>query len=138
MLFGALVGSHNFGSSGQHCPECGEDEFSKPMKDRADLVGDVNLTPREIEVIRFVALGYNQEELGTELSISPRTVEKHVKHGMEKLCARKRPHLVALALARGVIEPVQIVPAQRTNDGPLACNERRAGFGGLLDRKGVV
>src|SRR3546814_2826988 len=91
MLFGALVGSHNFGSSGQHCPECGEDEFSKPMKDRADLVGDVNLTPREIEVIRFVALGYNQEELGTELSISPRTVEKHVKHVMEKLCARNRP-----------------------------------------------
>src|SRR3546814_3028556 len=116
MLFGALVGSHNFGSSGQHCPECGEDEFSKPMKDRADLVGDVNLTPREIEVIRFVALGYNQEELGTELSISPRTVEKHVKHVMEKLCARNRPHMVALALARGVIEPVPIVPAQRSEE----------------------
>src|SRR3546814_12053553 len=102
------------------------------MKDRADLVGDVNLTPREIEVIRFVALGYNQEELGTELSISPRTVEKHVKHVMEKLCARNRPHMVALALARGVIEPVPIVPAQRPNDGPLALPDRRAAFGALF------
>src|SRR3546814_15221766 len=99
------------------------------MKDRADLVGDVNLTPREIEVIRFVALGYNQEELGTELSISPRTVEKHVTHVMENLCARNRPHMVALALARGAIAPVPLVPAQRPHAGPLAGTDSRAAFG---------
>ena len=86
------------------------------MEDRADLNGDVILTPREIEVVRLIALGYDRNELGVELKISPRTVEKHVKHMIEKLGARNRPHLVALALARNLIEPVPIVSAIRADD----------------------
>lgn len=90
------------------------------MPDRADQNGDVLLTPREIEVVRLIALGYDRNELGVELKISPRTVDKHVRHMVAKLGARNRPHLVALALAHNLIESVPIIPVVGSGDGALA------------------
>jgi PAS domain S-box-containing protein len=64
---------------------------------------DSELTAREREVVRLVALGGTAREIADELHISHDTVRTHVRNAMEKLHARSRAHLVAKALARGLV-----------------------------------
>jgi DNA-binding CsgD family transcriptional regulator len=71
-------------------------------RDVGDEDPDDELTPREREVVRLVALGGTAREIGDELHISHDTVRTHVRNAMEKLHARSRAHLVAKALARGL------------------------------------
>jgi PAS domain S-box-containing protein len=61
------------------------------------------LTPRELEVVRLIADGATAREIADELHISHDTVRTHVRNAMEKLHARSRAHLVAKALARGIV-----------------------------------
>lgn len=51
------------------------------------------LTPREREVLRFIARGYTYKEIGATLSISARTVESHVSSVLRKLQLRNRHQL---------------------------------------------
>jgi PAS domain S-box-containing protein len=69
----------------------------------ADEEPDTELTAREREIVRLVALGGTAREIGDELHISHDTVRTHVRNAMEKLHARSRAHLVAKALARGLV-----------------------------------
>jgi DNA-binding CsgD family transcriptional regulator len=55
------------------------------------------LTAREADVLAAVARGLANKEIATALSISPRTVEKHIESILRKSGARSRTHLVALA-----------------------------------------
>jgi PAS domain S-box-containing protein len=64
---------------------------------------DFELTAREREVVRLVALGGTAREIGDELHISHDTVRTHVRNAMEKLHARSRAHLVAKAVAGGLV-----------------------------------
>ncbi len=48
------------------------------------------LTPREIEVLRLVARGLTDREIGAALGISTRTVESHVAHLMQRLGVHDR------------------------------------------------
>jgi PAS domain S-box-containing protein len=64
---------------------------------------DFELTAREREIVRLVALGGTAREIGDELHISHDTVRTHVRNAMEKLHARSRAHLVAKALAQGLV-----------------------------------
>jgi LuxR family transcriptional regulator, quorum-sensing system regulator BjaR1 len=61
------------------------------------------LTPRESEVLRWVASGKSAREIGEILDISKRTVDEHVLAAVRKLGAVNRTHAVALALRDGVI-----------------------------------
>ncbi len=61
------------------------------------------LSPRELEVVRLVALGETGPEIAGELHISHQTVRTHVRNAMEKLGARSRAQLVAKALGEGVV-----------------------------------
>jgi len=61
----------------------------------------VRLTPREREVLELVALGKHAKEIAASLNISPRTVEVHKAHIMEKLDVRNVAELVRFALAAG-------------------------------------
>ena len=61
------------------------------------------LTPREREIVKLVALGGTAREIGDELHISHDTVRTHVRNAMEKLHARSRAHLVAKAVADGLV-----------------------------------
>jgi PAS domain S-box-containing protein len=63
----------------------------------------VPLTPREQEVVRLVALGLTGPEIAEELHITHETVRTHVRNATRKLHARSRAHLVAKALAEGVV-----------------------------------
>ena len=61
------------------------------------------LTSREREVVRLVALGSTGREIAEELQISHETVRTHIRNAMEKLHARSRAHLVAQAMACGYV-----------------------------------
>jgi DNA-binding NarL/FixJ family response regulator len=61
------------------------------------------LTPREREVLRLIARGYSYKELGTELSISTKTVESHVSAVLRKLQLSSRHQLTRWATERRLV-----------------------------------
>ena len=61
------------------------------------------LTPRQCEVLSFLAAGLTSKEIGDRMGLSTRTVEMHVGRIFERLKCRTRPEAVALAQARGWI-----------------------------------
>ncbi|MGZ4413448.1 MAG: response regulator transcription factor [Gaiellaceae bacterium] len=65
--------------------------------------GPRELTNREREVLRLLANGSSNEEVGRELAISPDTVRTYLRRAMAKLEADTRTHAVALALRRSII-----------------------------------
>ncbi len=69
---------------------------------RRALTGGV-LSARETEVLRLIALGYTNQEIATQLGVSPRTVETHRAHVHRKLGMRTRAQLVGYALRRGLL-----------------------------------
>ncbi|MEV0147056.1 MULTISPECIES: response regulator transcription factor [unclassified Nonomuraea] len=65
------------------------------------------LTPREREMVAWVATGRSNEEIAGELVISPDTVRTHVSRAMVKLGARDRAQLVVFAMRAGLAVPGQ-------------------------------
>lgn len=63
-----------------------------------------DLSPREREVLRLLALGYTNQEISRELVVSVRTVESHRAHVMTKLRADSRAAMVRHALDAGLLD----------------------------------
>ncbi len=63
-----------------------------------------DLSERETDVLRLIALGHTNAEIAKKLYISVRTVETHRAHIQQKLGVSSRAELVQSALARGLIE----------------------------------
>ncbi|MEV4395923.1 response regulator transcription factor [Nonomuraea sp. NPDC049607] len=63
------------------------------------------LTPRERELVAWVATGRSNDEIAGELVISPDTVRTHVSRAMVKLRARDRAQLVVFAMRAGLALP---------------------------------
>ena len=61
------------------------------------------LSPRERGVLRLVAAGLSNREIGQTLSISERTVKFHVTALFNKLGAENRAQAVAIAAGRGLL-----------------------------------
>jgi len=61
------------------------------------------LTPREVEVLRLIALGHTSVEVAYNLHLSPRTVETHRANIHRKLGLATRAELVRYALRRGLL-----------------------------------
>jgi two-component system, NarL family, response regulator NreC len=62
-----------------------------------------DLSPREVDVLRLIALGHTNTEIGAQLYLSVRTVETHRSHIQQKLRLSSRAELVAYAIDRGLI-----------------------------------
>jgi len=62
------------------------------------------LSPRETEVLKLMALGHTNREIGEQLSLSVRTVETHRAHIQQKLNLSSRPELTRYALTNGLID----------------------------------
>ena len=60
------------------------------------------LTERELEIVRLVASGYKNKEVGQTLTISERTVKTHLTNVFQKLGVRDRVGLVMYALRHGL------------------------------------
>jgi DNA-binding NarL/FixJ family response regulator len=70
----------------------------------AEHMGDELLTERERDVLRHVASGSRNRDIGERLLISEETVKVHIKHIMEKLGANDRTEAVTIAVRRGIIQ----------------------------------
>ncbi|HEX6731188.1 MAG TPA: response regulator transcription factor [Pyrinomonadaceae bacterium] len=70
----------------------------------AEHMGEDALTPREVEVLRRLAGGNRNKDIGDQLFISEETVKVHIKHIMEKLGASDRTQAVAIGVRRGIIQ----------------------------------
>jgi DNA-binding NarL/FixJ family response regulator len=70
----------------------------------AEHMSDEALTPREIDVLRQIAGGNRNRDIGDHLFISEETVKVHIKHLMDKLGARDRTQAIAIAVRRGIIQ----------------------------------
>jgi two-component system response regulator NreC len=66
-----------------------------------------DLTERELEVLRLIALGHTNTEIGQQLYLSVRTVESHRAHIQRKLDRTTRAELVRYALEHGLLEADQ-------------------------------
>ncbi|MGI5440326.1 response regulator [Streptomyces shenzhenensis] len=71
----------------------------------ADAARLRQLTPRETEVLRYVARGLTNAEIAAELGISPATVKDHVAVVLAKLRVRDRVQATIAAYETGLVRP---------------------------------
>ncbi|WP_027685075.1 helix-turn-helix transcriptional regulator [Rhizobium leguminosarum] len=64
----------------------------------------IYLTPREKEVVKWVADGKTGPEMATILDLSEHTIRSHIESAKRKFDAMNTPHLVALAFRGKIIE----------------------------------
>jgi DNA-binding NarL/FixJ family response regulator len=61
------------------------------------------LTPRETEILTYMAKGYFNKQIAIELSISEQTIKNHITSILRKLDANARTQAVITAIKRGLI-----------------------------------
>jgi DNA-binding CsgD family transcriptional regulator len=71
--------------------------FAIQREGPAARLADAALTPRETEVLSWLAKGKTNRDIGEILGTSPRTVNKHLEHIFEKLGVETRAAAAALA-----------------------------------------
>lgn len=64
---------------------------------------DIPLTNREVQVVRHVALGLSNREIGRSLDISIETVKEHVQNVLRKLEAGDRTEAAVWAVKKGLL-----------------------------------
>lgn len=64
------------------------------------------VTGRELEVLKQVAHGQTDRQIGSTLSISENTVRNHVNNIISKLEVQDRTEAAVLALKRGLVSPL--------------------------------
>jgi len=70
----------------------------------AEHMGEPELTSRELEVLRHLAGGNRNRDIGDLLFVSEETIKAHVKNIMEKLGASDRTEAIAIAVRRGIMQ----------------------------------
>lgn len=64
-----------------------------------------HLTPREAEVLRLIAAGKSGKEIGAELVLSVRTVERHIANIYVKTNLHGRVQVANYAISHGLSSP---------------------------------
>jgi DNA-binding NarL/FixJ family response regulator len=72
-------------------------------RDLVERMGSEDLTDREVEVLRELAEGSRNREIGQRLSVTEETIKAHVGRILQKLGAKDRTQAVAIAIRRGII-----------------------------------
>jgi len=70
----------------------------------AEHLTDAPLSAREIQILRLVAQGLTNVQIGKQTDITERTVKFHINSVLQKLQAADRTHAVTIALRRGFLE----------------------------------
>ncbi|MGB8143700.1 MAG: LuxR C-terminal-related transcriptional regulator [Chromatiaceae bacterium] len=63
------------------------------------------LTPRELEVLSYLAKGLAKKEIARITDLSVKTVEQHCTHLMQKLDIHDRVELARFAIREGLVQP---------------------------------
>jgi DNA-binding NarL/FixJ family response regulator len=82
-----------------------EDFASRPTPRTGRPPELTDLSDRELEVMRHVARGLSNAEIGTKLHLSKDTVKTHLGHVFTKLGLRDRVQAVVMAYETGLVEP---------------------------------
>ena len=90
----------NAGESLTRSSEYGEIIHS--LKDRS-LGSNINLTPREQQVLRHIAYGLSNEEIAQSMKISVETVKEFVSSVLRKLRVKDRTQAAVWAVRKGVV-----------------------------------
>ncbi len=77
-------------------------DFVERTETDPEKVTDI-LTPREREVLTYIAEGYTNRQIAEALTISHKTVDRHRENIMRKLNMHNRVELVKYAIERGII-----------------------------------
>lgn len=64
-----------------------------------------SLSPREREIMDYLAQGLTGEQVAERLVLSSETIKTHIRNAMAKLEAHTRVHAIAIALRKGFISP---------------------------------
>jgi len=68
------------------------------------VLSQVQLTPRELEIVQLLAEGKTSREAGASLGISTKTAETHRSNVMRKLALRSIAELVRYAIKNKIVE----------------------------------
>ena len=81
------------------------ERIRQSMARRREGVGDdVPLTNRETQVLRHIALGLSNREIGRSWTISVETVKEHVQNILRKINASDRTQAAVWAVKKGLVE----------------------------------
>jgi DNA-binding NarL/FixJ family response regulator len=80
-------------------------EQDQPEQSKPAAAGDNRLSPRETEILRFIAQGYTNRKIAEVLFLSFRTVNTHRTNIMQKLDIHDTAGLVRHAISLGLIAP---------------------------------
>jgi two-component system response regulator NreC len=80
-----------------------EQEQVKPVENGEPAVGLDILSQREREVLELVGQGWNNQQIGRQLNLSPKTIARHRERIMNKLNLHSRTGLVKFAIRTGLI-----------------------------------
>ena len=75
----------------------------KPIENGEPAVGLDILSQREREVLELVGQGWNNQQIGKQLELSPKTIARHRERIMNKLNMHSRTELVKFAIRTGLI-----------------------------------
>lgn len=89
-----------------HAVHAGKTHIAPPLAAKlAERLSSTDLSPRELEVLRLMADGKSNKEIGVLLCIGEGTVKVHVNHILDKLGVSSRTAASVAALERGLIRP---------------------------------
>lgn len=121
-----ILAAINAGADGFLMKDCSPDELIQAIRSvhlghfslPADLARKVmsqdtqvepsmaaELTPREKDVLEFLAKGLSNQEIATVLGISPYTVRSHVRNLLRKLNVSNRTQAALYAIEEGLVQP---------------------------------
>ena len=78
--------------------------FPREISDRVNQRIQSDISPREIEVLRLIAQGKANKEIGAKLGISEGTVKNHLTHIFTKLGAVDRAQALTIAVKRQLVQ----------------------------------
>jgi DNA-binding NarL/FixJ family response regulator len=67
-------------------------------------LADIPLSPREVEVLKYIAQEFSNQEIAEKMFISIRTVDTHRRNLIEKLGVRNNVGLTKYAISKGLID----------------------------------
>ena len=102
---GDIIEAITVAATGQSPSQHGElKKVAATMKIRQTLAdADVPLTQRETQVLRHLALGLSNKEIGKSLEISVETVKEHVQNILRKIVVSDRTQAAVWAVRKGLV-----------------------------------
>lgn len=85
-------------------PKKGFKRHLRPVPSTSDTKGtfDALLSARELQVVRLIAEGLSNKQIGANLELSDKTVKNHISHILAKLGLTARTQVAVLALRGGI------------------------------------